>query len=92
MDKLRKKGEGQTRKMSLSVLREKGIKSRLCPCPNKGKSGQITDNVPVRESYILYIYILYRAPVVVHYDYNQVYSRRKSRKGFVPLIGAGKTS
>ena len=87
MDKLRKKGEGQTRKMSLSVLREKGIKSRLCPCPNKGKSGKITDNVSVRESYILY-----RAPVVVHYDYNQVYSRRKSRKGFVPLKGAGKTS
>lgn len=55
MDKLRKKSEGQTRKMSLSVLREKGTKSRLCPCPNTGKSGQKTDNVPVRESYILYI-------------------------------------
>lgn len=55
MDKLRKKSEGQTRRMSLSVPREKGTKSRLCPCPNTGKSGQITDNVPVRESYILYI-------------------------------------
>lgn len=55
MDKLRKKSEGQTRRMSLSVPREKGTKSRLCLCPNTGKSGQITDNVPVRESYILYI-------------------------------------
>lgn len=55
MDKLRKKSEGQTRKMSLSASREKGTKSRLCPCPNTEKSGQKTDNVPVRESYILYI-------------------------------------
>lgn len=55
MDKLRKKGEGQIRRMSLSVPREKGTQSRLCPCPNTGESGQKNDNVPVRESYILYI-------------------------------------
>ena len=91
MDKLRKKGEGQIRKMSLSVPREKGTKSRLCPCPNTGKSGQ-KPTMSLSVNPIYYIYISYHAPVVVHYDYNQVYSRRKSRKGFVPLKGAGKTS
>ncbi len=55
MDKLQKKSEGQTRRMSLSVPREKGTKSRLCPCPSLGKRGQNLDFVPVRESYILYI-------------------------------------
>lgn len=33
MDKLRKKGEGQIRKMSLSEHREIGTKNRQCPCP-----------------------------------------------------------
>lgn len=56
MDKLRKKSEGQTRKMSLSVLREKGTKSRLCPCPNTGKSGQKNRQCPCpRILYIIFI-------------------------------------